>query len=224
MLVSLITLLACRAELPTESTEDTGTPPVTDTGDGFHYDDPVDTGDSAETVDTSDTAVEDTGGYGRTTSERRRYDLDGDTYGDPEHYEFVNVCDEWQPGFVNWIEGRNDCNDSDATIHPDAVEVCDSVDNNCDGNIDEGVLTKFYADVDGDLCAEALTTGNFTIVSLGCGEAPAGTIIGEAMTCDMLVGDCDDSNASIYAGATETCNSLDDDCDGTIDDECVVVE
>lgn len=35
-----------------------------------------------------------------------------------------------------------DCNDRDAMVHPGADELCDSVDNNCDGVIDEGATTK----------------------------------------------------------------------------------
>ena len=34
-----------------------------------------------------------------------------------------------------------DCNDNDATINAAATEICDGVDNNCDGNIDDVVLT-----------------------------------------------------------------------------------
>ena len=35
--------------------------------------------------------------------------------------------------------GGGDCNDKNPAIHPLVVEVCDTVDNNCDGQIDEGV-------------------------------------------------------------------------------------
>ena len=31
-----------------------------------------------------------------------------------------------------------DCNDRDSNVNPDAEEVCDGVDNNCDGSVDEG--------------------------------------------------------------------------------------
>ena len=43
-----------------------------------------------------------------------------------------------------------DCDDADATTYPGAAELCDGKDNSCDGAIDEGVQTSFYADGDGD--------------------------------------------------------------------------
>ena len=49
-------------------------------------------------------------------------------------------------GFLDTEE----CNDGNANINPGATEVCDEVDNNCDGQIDEGVTTTFYVDADGD--------------------------------------------------------------------------
>ena len=47
-------------------------------------------------------------------------------------------------------EGDNDCDDNNASINIDAIEVCDGIDNNCDGQVDEGVLSTFFADADGD--------------------------------------------------------------------------
>ena len=54
-------------------------------------------------------------------------DLDGDGYNEEE-----------------------DCDDLSAAINPDAVEICDGIDNNCDDSVDEGVTTDFYMDADGD--------------------------------------------------------------------------
>ena len=56
-------------------------------------------------------------------------DADGDGY-----VEQLNEC---VPG--------GDCDDNDTTINPGTTEICDGIDNNCDGNIDEG----FDADADG---------------------------------------------------------------------------
>ncbi len=53
-----------------------------------------------------------------------------------------------------WVEAENecvpggDCNDNDATVHPGAEEVCgNGVDDNCDGNVDEGCITGCWSEV-----------------------------------------------------------------------------
>ena len=46
--------------------------------------------------------------------------------------------------------GAADCNDTRADIYPGATEICDLVDNDCDGPIDEDGLTTFYRDDDCD--------------------------------------------------------------------------
>ena len=63
-----------------------------------------------------------------------------------------------EPGSINEVsdadgDGYNaeeDCNDNQAAVNPGAEELCDGLDNNCDGTVDEDVSTPFYADLDND--------------------------------------------------------------------------
>ena len=96
-----------------------------------------------------------------------------------------------------------DCNDNISLIHPGAAETCNGIDDNCNGQIDEGVLTTFYRDADGD------GFGNFALTTIAC-SAPLGYVSNHA--------DCNDTNAAIHPGATELCNGMDDNCDGQIDE------
>ena len=99
-----------------------------------------------------------------------------------------------------------DCDDSDPSVNPGAVEKCNSKDDNCNGQTDEQVCTIYYYDADGDgygvssdskvLCAPS---GNYRAVNPG---------------------DCNDQNPSVHPGATEVGNGIDDDCDGITDAKC----
>ena len=57
-------------------------------------------------------------------------DSDGDGYGG--NTDYIEACDA--PG--GYIEEPGDCDDTDSTIHPGAEEICDGIDNNCDGLVD----------------------------------------------------------------------------------------
>lgn len=54
-------------------------------------------------------------------------------------------CDKDRDGYISVECGGDDCDDNNAGIHPDATEICDEIDNNCNGNINEGLNCSFYA-------------------------------------------------------------------------------
>ena len=98
---------------------------------------------------------------------------------------------------------NEDCDDLDAQINPSMDEICDGIDNNCNGEVDEGVRLTFYVDADED------GYGNPSISTEACeqpsGFVPTGT-------------DCDDTSTLSYPSAEEICDGLDNDCDGEIDE------
>ncbi len=126
-------------------------------------------------------------------------DTDGDGFGDPG--VTTAACD--QPSGYVGAAYATDCDDSDASISPVDPELCDGVDNDCDGSTDEGVTSTFYADGDGDGWGDAASTT----------EACAA---GSGFVADD--NDCDDSDAAINPAASELCDGADNDCDGTIDE------
>jgi len=73
----------------------------------------------------------------------------------------------------------------------ETTDVCDGLDNNCNGTIDEG------NDVDQDTYTWCGTRG------------PDGRPVNA---------DCDDNDPKVHPGAAEICNGIDDNCDGKIDE------
>lgn len=98
-----------------------------------------------------------------------------------------------------------DCDDNDANTSPGAAELCNSLDDNCNGQTDENATnaTTYYADSDGDLWGDASNT------VAACAQ-PAGYVTNDD--------DCNDGSNTVNPSAGEVCNGGDDDCDGAIDE------
>jgi hypothetical protein len=125
-------------------------------------------------------------------------DLDGHGAGSP-----TSACS--QP--ADMVADNDDCDDSDARIHPDATEYCNGWDDDCDGltdgfdAIDPGV---WFSDADGD------GYGDDSSLVATCDGPPGYVEAG---------GDCDDGDAARFPGAPEQCNASDDDCDAIVDED-----
>ena len=63
-----------------------------------------------------------------------------------ESTQVITLEDQDNDGYYE----DEDCDDNNSLIFPGAIETCDGIDNDCDGQKDEGVLDTFYADDDGD--------------------------------------------------------------------------
>ena len=132
-------------------------------------------------------------------------DLDSDGFGN------VNLpiwlCDGDDLGYTS--VQSTDCNDFDDTVHPEHPEICDLVDNDCDGLIDSNDdiedpsgLVPHYWDGDGD--------------GFGAGEVFYACLL---MPNTSLVGtDCDDDNADVAPDQRDVGgDNIDNNCDGVDD-------
>jgi hypothetical protein len=126
-------------------------------------------------------------------------DEDGDGYGDYKRY--IEACEESK----GYVSNNTDCNDNDWEANPGADEICDAVDNDCNGSTDEPSAIDaivWYLDADADFY------GDPTQTQVAC-EQPEGYVSDDT--------DCDDSNETVNSGADEICDDVDNDCDGLID-------
>jgi hypothetical protein len=128
-------------------------------------------------------------------------DADGDGFGDED--DTTHDC-QAPSGYV---ADATDCDDSDSRSFPDADETCDALDNDCDGKVDEGVTTTFYADADNDQYGDSSDKG-----TKAC-SAPKNTVTNAA--------DCDDKDGNAHPGGVELCNGADNNCDGDNDNDAV---
>jgi len=127
-------------------------------------------------------------------------DADGDGFGDANSSALA--CAQ----VSGHLADATDCDDADTGVNPAATESCNSVDDDCDGSVDESGATgesTWYADMDGD------GYGNAALSALAC-NPPVGHVADAT--------DCDDAASTTYPGATETWyDGVDADCDGASD-------
>ena len=118
----------------------------------------------------------------------------------------ANYCSDPGAGFSL---SDNDCDDLDFDVNPAATEICNTIDDDCDGTPDDGLLfTTYYADTDTDTYGDAFNTTST------CDVMPSGYVTDNT--------DCDDSQSTVYPGGTEICDGLDNDCDGDYDEGTVI--
>jgi len=170
------------------------------------------TGDEATTTcaDLSETHSQSAGDCDDTAADLNVDDVDGDGW---------STCD-------------GDCNDQEAAVSPAQSEICNTLDDDCNGLTDDGLsFVEWYLDVDQD------GWGTSSVSTLSCGdESPAYALSSgdcddsdpslnlsdfDVDGIDSCGGDCDDLDVTVNPGAAEVCNGQDDNCNGLSDDGLV---
>ncbi|QDE86134.1 putative metal-binding motif-containing protein [Myxococcus xanthus] len=149
----------------------------------------------------------------------------------------LQATDGDSDGYVSVLTGGTDCHDNNPNIHPGATELCNNVDDNCNGQSDTVELRLGQSCTEGEGCEGVRACGgngevicNMPLAAYAypdvdqdghgdrnaapvafCAGIPQGYVTGPA-------DDCNDNNASIRPGATELCNGVDDNCNDQIDE------
>ena len=127
-------------------------------------------------------------------------DEDDDGYGDAEGESRADCA-----AVDGYATNNEDCDDTERTINPAETDLCDGVDTDCDGEVDElATFLTAYPDTDDD------TYGDEEAAPVSFCEIPPGFVLNRE--------DCDDTDGLISPVGEEICNFSDDDCDGVFDE------
>jgi hypothetical protein len=140
-------------------------------------------------------------------------DCDGATFGlvdaDLDGRYDANCCNAIPGGACG-----DDCDDANLNVTPDAAEVCNGIDDDCDLRMDEALPTEMYRpDCDLDGYGDASATP-----MVSCALPVATPVCAGSGVWVTLAGDCDDADNGRNIGNPEVCNGIDDDCDTRVDD------
>ncbi|MFZ5482308.1 MAG: MopE-related protein [Myxococcota bacterium] len=243
-LLALALLAGCDGDAPTGKRDDTAAVKDED-GDGWGADedcdesDPEVNPDAVEACDGIDNDCDD--GIDENLIQSWWPDADDDGYGSAASSQEACTAP------VGHVTNADDCDDTSPDVNPDGVEICDGEDQDCDGDVDEGVLLTVYVDADGDgygddaLATEACAVeAGWSLTSDDCDDTRADVHPSAQESdctdpvdynCDGSTGyadadgdgfaaceDCDDLDLSENPEADEICDGDDDDCDGEVDE------
>ncbi|MCK6530424.1 hypothetical protein L6R50_23660 [Myxococcota bacterium] len=176
------------------------------------------------TIEVCDDGIDNDGDCDVDADDAEQPDPDGDG-----HAFECDTCEDGDGDLYGTDGGAGtclgpDCDDGDGAVHPGAAEVCNGVDEDCDGTVDDG----FDLDADGYTTCEGDCDDADPSRHPGAAEAcdgidgdcdgvvPASEADGDGDGFRPCEGDCDDGDPAVSPGAAEACNGVDDDCDGLL--------
>ena len=181
---------------------------------------PTDTGDDADPMDqepildTDEDGVPDVDDLCPEVFDPAQNDLDGDGLGDACDLDVDGDGSPCDPDDV-----CEDCAPLDPAIHPDAEEICDGVDNDCQDGIDNG-----FDDLDGDGikdCIDDDIDGDGDPNALDCAPTNGAISTSALEVCDAVDNNCDSQVDEVFDGQGKSCDG--DDPDSCSDGELVCV-